>query len=138
MVYLPRLNLSPHSLFRSLFVLAPKPHHMFHCWLVNFVSHTCTDWVWCLVCVFPSVRPIQCVTVLYHFVQLVIVVTRDQLDEIMFSSFSTCSRDITKNLVIIVGGVGDHIYTHKPSPLFKKILFIVKLANEFAILQDVL
>ena len=31
---------------------------------------------------------------LYHFVQLVSVVTRDQLDEILVSSFGSCSRDM--------------------------------------------
>ena len=33
---------------------------------------------------------------LYHFIQLVSVVTRDRLDEILFSSFGSYSRDMQK------------------------------------------
>ena len=32
--------------------------------------------------------------ILYHFVQLVSVVTRDRLDEILVSSFGSCSHDM--------------------------------------------
>ena len=56
---------------------------------------------------------------LYHFVQLVSAVTRDQLDEILVSSFGYCSRDILKFLSEFVWWQNNRI-------LFKKeISFIV-------------
>ena len=41
-----------------------------------------------------NTRNAQLSKVLYHFVQLVSVVTRDRLDEILVSSFGSCSRDM--------------------------------------------
>ena len=41
-------------------------------------------------------RTIRNDTVLYHFIQLVSDVTRDRLDEILFSSFGSCSHDMQK------------------------------------------